>query len=494
MWEAARGVDRSTRASRLERLSPLDVSNLRVEDHGLPMHVAALAIVEGTPLIDASGQLRLDELRGLLDQRLDQAPRLRQALCRPRLGLGPPLWVDDRGFNIRDHVRTRAVPAPGDEATLLKVCAELNEPPLDRSRPLWEMWVLTGLADGNVALLIRLHHVVADGIAALALIGALLDVAPDAPTPVPQRWLPRPMPNNWELLVDNLHQRAAAVAGALSRLRHPAPIGRRLVSVGGQVRELLREGFAPRVSFNRPVGRRRRLLLVRADLARAKAVAHAHEAKVNDVVLAAVAGGARRLLEVRGELKPGLVLRVSVPISIRSPRDETVGGNRVGIMLVPLPVWEADPIRRLDQISRATAERKRQPPYQPGARFAQAWIVQAMFLQRLVNLFTSNLPGPVAPLYFAGARLLEVFQVGVVQGNVTLSVGVLSYAGELNFAVVADADAVPDVDAFADGLSNALDRLGAGGGGDLGSREDLSTPRRSREPFAFPGSDMEGRT
>jgi hypothetical protein len=131
---------------KLDRLSPLDVSNLRVEDHGLPMHVAALAILEGAPLLDASGQLRLDALRGHLERRLHQAPRLRQVLYRPRLGLGPPVWVDDARFDIRRHVRARAIRTPGDEATLLGVCSQLNEPPLDRSRPLWELWVLTGLS------------------------------------------------------------------------------------------------------------------------------------------------------------------------------------------------------------------------------------------------------------------------------------------------------------------------------------------------------------
>src|SRR6266545_1957439 len=146
----------SARPGRRDRLSPIDVSNLRVEDHGLPMHVAAFAILEGTPLLDASRELRLDALRGRLEQRLALAPRLRQALFRPRVGLGPPLWVDDSGFDVR---QTLAIPAPGDESALLKVCAELNDPPLDRSRPLWEMWLLTGLADGTVGMLFRLHHI-----------------------------------------------------------------------------------------------------------------------------------------------------------------------------------------------------------------------------------------------------------------------------------------------------------------------------------------------
>jgi diacylglycerol O-acyltransferase / wax synthase len=447
---------------KLDRLSPLDVSNLRVEDHGLPMHVAALAILEGAPLLDSSGQLRLDALRAHLERRLHQAPRLRQVLHRPRLGLGPPVWVDDAGFDIRRHVRARAIRAPGDEPTLLDACSELNEPPLDRSRPLWELWVLTGIADGRVGLLIRLHHAVADGIAALALFGAFLDTTPDAPAAIGPRWVPIRAPAARELLADNLRRRAAAVATALSRLRQPAVPIHRLSTLLGQVRQLLGEGLTPRVSLNRPVGQHRRLLFVRADLERAKEVAHAHGAKVNDVVLAAIAGGAQRLLDARGELKPGLVLKVSVATSIRGSADEQASGNQVGIMLAPLPVSEPDSIRRLQGIARATAERKRLPPYQPSARFAQRWMVRTMFHQRLVNLLASNLPGPPIPLYFAGARVLEVFQVGVVQGNIAVSVGVVSYAGQLNFNVVGDAEAVPDLAVFADGLSGALEELGAG--------------------------------
>lgn len=172
-------MERSLRPRRLERLSPLDVSNLLIEDHALPMHVAALAILEGAPLLDASGRPRLDLLREQLQGRLPLAPRLRQVLVRPRFGLGSPVWVDDVGFDVCEHLQTRAVPAPGDEPALLKACAELNQPPLDRSRPLWELWVLSGLVDGRVGLLVRFHHVLADGIAALALLGALFDTTPD---------------------------------------------------------------------------------------------------------------------------------------------------------------------------------------------------------------------------------------------------------------------------------------------------------------------------
>src|SRR6266542_985427 len=192
------------------------------------MHVAALAILERAPLLDSSGELRLDAVRAHVERRLDLAPRLRQVLYRPRFGLGQPLWVDDGGFDIREHVRARAIPAPGDEATLLEVSSALNEPALDRSRPLWELWLLTGLDDGKLGMLFRLHHVVADGIAALALIGGLLDATPDAPAPAPRRWVPRPAPGSRELFADNVRRMAAAGTGAMSQLRQPIAIVRRI--------------------------------------------------------------------------------------------------------------------------------------------------------------------------------------------------------------------------------------------------------------------------
>jgi diacylglycerol O-acyltransferase / wax synthase len=436
------------------------VSNLRVEDRGLPMHIAALIILEGAPLLDQAGHLRMDVVRRNVERRLHLAPRLRQVLIAPRPGLGPPVWADAAGFDISEHIRARAVPPPGDEATLLGLCAELNERPLDRTRPLWEMWLLTGLPDGNVGMLIRLHHVVADGVATIAMIGALFDASPDEQPPAAPPWVPGPPPGLGQLLAGNVRQRARAVAGALQALLYPAGLVSRLVTVVRQIRQVTRDGRAPRVSLNRPVGGHRRLLLVRADLRRAHAVAHAHGGKINDVVLAAVAGGARRLLEARGELRPGLVLKASVAVSVRDGAGERPTGNRVGVMIAPLPVTEADPVRRLEAIARATAERKRQPPYQPAGRFLQRWMVRTMSGQRIVNLLVSNLAGPAAPLYFAGARALEVFQIGVVQGNITISVGVLSYAGRLNFDIVGDAGAAPDLPVFSDGLAGTLHELG----------------------------------
>ena len=449
------------RAGRLERLSPVDAANMRVESHGRPMHVAALGVVDRASLLDAAGRLPLEEVRADLDRRLHLAPRLRQVLVRPRPGLGPPAWADDARFEIGRHVRARAVAPPGDEAALLAACAELNQPPLDRSRPLWELWLLPGLADGNVGLLVRLHHAVADGVAAIALMGALFGTAPGPPPPLAPPWRPTPAPGTWQLFTDTWRRRADAVAAAGARLGHPAALAHAADARARQLRPALGEGLAPRVSWNRPAGTRRRLSLVRADLASAKAVAHAHGGTVNDVVLAAVADGARQLLASRGELRPGLVLKATVAAAARDPGDLARAGNRAAIMLVPLPVSEPDPARRLAQIARLTRARKRYPPYQPTGRFAQRAMIRAMPRQRLVNLFTSNLPGPAAPVYLAGARVLELFQVGAVQGNVTVAAGVLSYTGQLNITILGDADAVPDLNTFAGGVREALTQLGA---------------------------------
>jgi len=442
---------------RLERLSQLDLSNLRIEDHGLPMHVAALMFLDQI----GSAELDLDTLRAAVARRLQRVPRLRQILQRPPVGLGPPLWIDDPGFDIREHVRLHVVPAPGDEPAVLTVCTELNAAPLDRARPLWEIWLLTGLAGGGSGLLIRLHHAVADGLAAVAMMEGLFAPDPEDPNPDVSTWRRQPRPSTRELVADSLHRRISATAGVLVQMRHPSAIIARLRLLAGSARTLAQAGQAPRVSINVPVRGHHRLMLVRADLGRVRKVAHAHGGTVNDVVLSAVAGGAQRLLDARGELTPGLVLRASVPASLRSPSGNVAAGNRVGVMIVPLRLGDADPASRLSLIAATTAARKRQPLHQPNTRLLQRWMVRMMKRQHLVNLIVSNVPGPRIPLYVAGVKITEIFQIGAVQGNVTISVGAFSYASRLNLDVVGDPDALPDLTIFTGGVADTLSRLGA---------------------------------
>lgn len=418
-----------------ERLSPLDASFLRVEERGAPMPIAALAVLDGTALLTADGRLPAGTVQELVGRRIRDIPRLHQVIVRPRHRLRRPRWADAPGFDIGRHVRVRPLPQPADEDALLAVCRELDERPLATDRPLWEMWFLPGMPGGRLGLLLRMQHVVADGIAALALLTPLFDAAPPLT--------------------------AAGTPGA-----PPGRAGRWWTAPAGlvqQLRAVAREGRAPALSINRPVGRRRALALVRADLAAAKEAAHRHGGTVNDVLLAAAAGGVRAVLAARGELSPDLVLKVSVPVSVRRPGQ--TGGNRTGVRIVPVPLGEADPAARLARIAAVTAAQRHRPPYVPGGRLLQRWTARTMHRQRLVNLWLSNLHGPPEPLRLGGARVLELFQLGAVQGNVALAVGALSYAGQLNLGVVADADVVPDLDLFAAGVADTLDRLGAGPGG-----------------------------
>ncbi|MFL5736767.1 MAG: wax ester/triacylglycerol synthase family O-acyltransferase [Actinomycetota bacterium] len=447
--------------SPLDRLTLQDSMYLRVEARGAPMHVAGLILLDAGPLLDPEGAIRLDAIRSHVESRL--SPRLRQRLLPTGIGGGPQVWVDDPAFDVAAHVGARAVPEPGDEASMLRVVEELNEHPLPRERPLWELWMLSGLAGGRLAMLVRLHHVVADGLAALALLASWFDFAPDPAPDAPAdalagRDLVAAPPSREELLGDNRRRIARDIATGASSLIHPA---RWLPDAGSSARAALGalfDGLAPRTSLNRPVGSRRRLLLARADLARVKTVAHEHGAKVNDVALAAIAGGARALLEHRGGATD-VALRAMVPVSRRTSGDSASGGNLVAVIVVPLPIGEPDAIHRLERIAHDTLERKKRPIRQ-WDQFPTA-ITAMMNHQRFVNLFTSNMPGPSVPWYFAGARVREMFQIGPVQGNVALNVGVLSYDGTLGIDVVADADAIPDLEILAAGLDAALEELGA---------------------------------
>jgi diacylglycerol O-acyltransferase / wax synthase len=454
-------------ASRYQRLSVQDAGFLYLEHPGLPQHVAILAVAEGGPLHDPDGRLRVDAVRQELGGRLPLVPRLRQRVLWPRVGQGLPLWVDDPGFDLANHVRAVQVSAPGGERELLGLCDELCLRLLDRTRLLWELWLVTGLANGRVGLVLKLHHSLADGLAAVQLAGVLLDGTADAPNPAPPPWQPRPEPSGWALGADNLAERSAALAAALARLRHPRELAAQARTLAGAA-QLAAGGrrHQRRSVLRRSVGGHRRLALVRAELAVVKDVAHAQGATVNDLLLAAVTGGVRALLVARGTPVEGLILYASVPVALRAQADSGGLGNQVGLMVVPLPVGEPDPVQRLQHITQATTARKRRPELLASLRpVGSLTILRALNRysrhQRIVDLFVTNVPGPQRPLYLLGARLVEVFPVVQVAGNVPLSVAVLSYAGQLNIGIQSDPDGLPDLDVFVDGLRRSLEELGA---------------------------------
>jgi diacylglycerol O-acyltransferase / wax synthase len=314
-----------------------------------------------------------------------------------------------------------------------------------------------------------MHHAIADGIAGVAALAALLDLAADAPTPAAPRWSPAPMPAAGELFRDNLRWRRQGLDRTLSQLTHPVSTACQLRADWPAWREVFAEERAPRTSLNRPIGAYRNLAVVRSRLEAAKQIAHAHNAKVNDVVLTAVAEGLRELLGGRGESVENLVLRAMVPVSLHHEQPGQARGNLDGMIVVPLPAGEPDPIRLLHLVAAETAQRKNKAHPQAmstgifrftAARRAVTWLSAR---QRRITLLVTNVPGPPVPLYLAGAPLLEMFPLVPLVGNQTLNVGVLSYAGQLNLTAVADGDACPDVNVFAQGVRSALDNLAGPG-------------------------------
>jgi diacylglycerol O-acyltransferase / wax synthase len=449
----------------VDRLTAQDLMMLWPEELGWPQDIGALVILDGASLLDAEGRFRIETAREEISRRLHRVPRFRQLLYRPRFGLGWPLWVDAASIDLTEHVREFRLPAGADEAQLLAACEELRHRRLSRSRPLWEMWFLHGLPDRRVGMFMQVHHTIADGVAGIAVLGAFVDPVPEPGVPDAPPWTPAAMPMTGALFVDNLRRRGQELGRAVAKLAHPVATVRLARRGWPAMREAFLEARAPRTSLSRRVGWHRRLALVRSDLELVKQIAHAHDATVNDVLMVALAGGLRALLMGRNERVDGLVLRAAVPVSLHQEQPGQARGNRDGMMMVPLPIREPDDTSRLRLIAAETTKRKGKYRPQGGTLFRSV-VAQRAFLrlapyQRLTNTYAANVTGPPVPLYFAGARLLEVFPVVPIWGNVSLGVGALSYAGQFNITAVADRDACPDLEDFAQGVRRSLDALAA---------------------------------
>lgn len=430
----------------IERTSPTDLMQLAVDLPGSPMQVAAVLV------LGAAAALDLTSVRDELGRRLHSVPRMRQRLVRTRVGGGRPVWVDDPDFDIRDHVDAVKCPAPAGESALLGVVAGLVARRLPRSRPLWSATLVTSLPDGGAALVVVLHHVLADGVGSLAVLARLVDGAPAAPDSA----FPRPSPEPRALFLDA----SAARFRALAHL----PAGCR--QLRSAVAELTAGGATglPRSSLNQPIGSRRSIAVARADLASVQRAAHTHGATVNDVVLTAVTGALHTVLRHRGENVDRFV--VSVPVALR--REATAGdlGNQVGVMPVPVTV-AGDPDRRLAAIARTTRDRR---PADPGASAALLgpafrllarvgavrWFVDR---QRRVTTMVTNLRGPGVRLSFLAAPIIDILPVSPITGNATVGFAVLSYAGKLVLTVVADPLRCPDLVFLQARLQYELDRL-----------------------------------
>ncbi len=464
------GVDRV-----YDRLSALDESFLHLERPETPMHVGAVAVLERAPFYDADGRFRLDDVRALVASRLQLIPRFRKRVMSVPLGQGRPIWIDHDRFDIADHVRLTALPAPGSRRQLLELAERLMVQVLDREQPLWELWFVEGVDRGeHVGLIHKSHHTLTDGISGVDIATVLLDFSVEPAVLPPDDWEPVPAPDPTRLMLDSVRERftrPTELAGAARQLAdgpreamaRAADLGRSIGSlVDGQV-------VAPRLSMNATVGRGRRLETVRVPLANVKRIREAFGCTVNDVILAGVGGAVARLLDQRGELHPELVLKVFCPVSVRDDDQRMQLGNRISAMLVPLAVGEPDALVRLDAVRATTADLKERRQAVGAAallglsEYAAPTLLglaaRAAHAQRLANLIVTNVPGPQVPLYCLGARMFEVYPIVPLSRNLTLNVAILSYCGQLHFGLVGDGASGRDLEVLAGGIEDAFAEL-----------------------------------
>ncbi|NJP96317.1 DUF1298 domain-containing protein [Nonomuraea sp. FMUSA5-5] len=417
----------------IDRAGPSDVAMLAMgAGDALPQRAGAVLLLEPGPGFEVA------RASALLAEWIRSVPRLRQRLVRVPFGAGRPVWVDDPQFDPRLHVRELACPAPGDERALLDVAATVLAGPLPPSR--WAAVFVTGLADGAVALIVVLDHVLADGIGGLALLAALADPARrPAPTGFPQS--PPPLPR---LAADAFAERLRSIGRMRTFWRQARTA---LAATGG----LRPEPIAP-CSLLRPTGPRRTFAVVRTGLAPLRAAAHRHGCTVNDALLTAITGTLGRLLERRGEHVGAL--SVSVPVAARRSTTTSDLGNRFGVLIAALPVT-GDPAHRMARIAALLATRKKQAAtasaadlFGPLFRLLAALGLYRHYLrrQRRIHTLVSNVRGPDLPLTFADAAIRDIIPVAVAEnGNVTVSFEILSYAGTVTITVIADPDGVPDL-------------------------------------------------
>jgi WS/DGAT/MGAT family acyltransferase len=478
-----------------DRLTAVDASFLAQEGPSAHMHVGAVMIFDGPP--PAYEELA-DHVRG----RLHLVPRFRQKLAFPPLETGRPLWVDDPNFNLEYHVRHTALPAPGSERQLRALAARVHSQALDRTKPLWEMWLVQGLDGGRFALLSKTHHALVDGVSGVDLATVLFDLQP-IPAEVEHSdtpWRPRDTPSAIDMAARGMRGLIALPFDAASRAIGAAA---RPAYALAETREAL-EGIgevvwaglnpAPETPLNVEIGPHRRFVWARQELADFKTIKRALGGTVNDIVLAVTAGALQRWLRSRGLRTEGLELRALVPVSIRARDEHHQLGNRLAAMRAPLPVYVEDPAARLRvvrQAMRGLKESKQavgaevlagMQALAPPTILAQA--SRLNFSTRLFNLLVTNVPGPQFPLYVLGRRLDDLFPVAFLPKRHALAVAIMSYNGGMDFGLLADYDSMPDIEQLAEMFDASLAELLEAAGepkrnGKVSSRARTSRPRTS---------------
>ncbi len=468
------------------RLSPLDASFLYLEQPTTPMHVGGVSI-----FLRPENGFDYESLVDLVEQRIALVPRYRQKVRHVPANLARPVWVDDGDFDIAYHVRRSALPSPGSDAQLTELVARLMSRPLDPTRPLWEMYLVEGLAGGRSAVLTKTHQAMVDGISAIDIGQVILDIA-DTPAPAtngargphPELWMPRPEPTDVQLVVGAVAEAVArpglVVENVLAAAGDAVATAGKVVSGFGQLFSMARTASrrAPGTPLNVDISTQRRFAIARTELEDYRRVRAAHGCTVNDVVLSVVAGALRNWLLSRGEpVRSSSSVRAMVPLSVRGeadvPSTATAGslGNRVSSFIVDLPVGEPSPVVRLHHVSHAMREHTasahsvgadtlvRIGGFAPPTLHALGARAASGMSKRIFNLVVTNVPGPQFPLYAAGARMLEMFPVVPLAKGQALAIGLTSYDGGVYYGFNGDRDAMPDVEVLAGMVDEALDEL-----------------------------------
>jgi len=464
---------------KLHQLSPLDASFLELEefDESSHMHIGWAMRFDPLP---GGGTPTLEQIRADLAERLCDLPDFRCRLSTPHTGgVSWPSWEPDPRFQVANHVRHATLPAPGGEPQLLDWLADFWSHRLDRSRPLWEITLLDGLAGGRWALVTKTHHALIDGVSGVDVSAALLDdrptAAPTAPMPGANHDAPATpasepgSPPHPARLVPGLAARG--VRTGLDAVFHPTHLGRMLARSWEVAKVLVRDDLlgAPQTSLNVPIGGSRRYTVVRTELEDLKAIRTRLGGTVNDVVLALATAGLRKLLVERGEQPPEAGLRAMVPVNVRAAGEQLKLGNRVSSLFVDLPVAEPESLRRYMLVREAARARKSSPEARVSAATVElsglappalhALAARVVMGTRLFNVTVTNVPGSPVPLYSHGAELREILPLVPIPAGHAIGIAVTSYAGTLVFGLNADRAAVPDLDVLERGMYEELAEL-----------------------------------
>ncbi len=466
----------------MQQLTGLDASFLALETANTTGHIGGLSVLDPS---GAPAPLTLARLTEVLAQRVPLVPVLRRKLLNVPLGLDQPYWIDDADFDIEYHVRELALPRPGSGAQLAEQVSRLHARPLDRGRPLWEVYLITGLAHKRAAVYTKIHHAAVDGASGTELLTVLLDLTPagrELPPAKPFRpEKPPPWPELMARAAARLAWRPVQTVRVTNELVKVLPTLAPVVSsvVGGMLGlnrgdgEVIvtAPGRAPATPFNKPITPHRRFAFRSVDLETVKMVKNAFGVSVNDVVMAMCAGALRRWLADHDALPPQPLIAM-IPVSVRDPASKGALGNKVSAMLAELPTNVRDTGRRLDVVHAATQIAKAQQAaipqglvdqisdFAPPALTARAArvVFATGLLHRLppFNLTISNVPGPNVPAYLCGAKLIAHYPVSVVTDGQGLNITLVGYLGQLHFGLVVCRELIPDIDALAGYLVEEL--------------------------------------